>query len=64
LESRKKSNGKKQKRAKKSARERKQEIEICGYIYTPGLNKIKAYDIKRKFPAHPFFAVSLKLPVV
>jgi hypothetical protein len=62
LESRKKSNGKKQKRAKKSARKRKQKIEICGYIYTPGLDEVKAFDIKSKYLALPFFTLGLKLP--
>jgi hypothetical protein len=46
---------------KKSARERKQEIEICGYIYTPGLDAVKASDIKSEFQATPFFALGLVL---
>jgi len=62
LESRKKSNAKKQKRAKKSARKRKQKIEICGYIYTPGLDEVKASDIKSKYLTLPFFTLGLKLP--
>jgi hypothetical protein len=51
----------KQKRVKKSVRERKQEIEICGYIYTPGLDAVKPYDIKSEFHAVPFFALGLGL---
>jgi hypothetical protein len=63
LESKKKSNEKKHKRAKKSARKRKKEIEICEYIYTPELNAVKAFDIKSKFQVQPFLALGLKIPV-
>jgi len=63
LESEKKSKGKKQKHAKKSARNRKQKIGICGYIYTPELNEVKPFDIKSKFPALPLCTLGLKLPV-
>jgi len=51
LDWKKKSNEKKQKPTKKSIRRRKLKIKICGYIYTPRLNCIKAFDIKSKSPA-------------
>jgi hypothetical protein len=61
LESKKKSNGKKQKRAKKSIKNRKQKIEIWAYIYTQSVNKVKAFDIKSKFLELSFFTLCLKL---
>jgi len=38
-------------------------MEICGYIYTPRLIKIKPSDIKSEFLANPLFAFGLSLPV-
>jgi hypothetical protein len=51
----------KQKPVKKSVRKRKQKIEICGYIYTPALDGVKASDIKSEFQADLVFAFGLKL---
>jgi hypothetical protein len=53
----------KQKPVKKGVRKRKQKIEICGYIYTPELNKVKASDIKSEFQEDLIFAFGLELGV-
>ena len=59
----KKSNGAKQKPVKKGVSKRKEKIEICGYIYTPELNDVKAFDIQSKFQWDLIFAFGLGLGV-
>lgn len=48
---------------KKGVSKRKEKIEICGYIYTPELNDVKAFDIQSKFQGDLIFAFGLGLGV-